>query len=115
MHEHSVCQALLKKAERVAHAHQAKRIKSITVDIGPLAGIVIEELDHAFPHNCEGTLAEGAQLIIQQTPIEIKCLDCNINSKASTQNQDCPQCNSPNTQLISGDQMRIIDIELITQ
>ncbi|MBI3771568.1 MAG: hydrogenase maturation nickel metallochaperone HypA [Gammaproteobacteria bacterium] len=113
MHEHSLCKSLLQQIEAFAQEHKARKVKSVTLDIGPLAGIDPEELRQAFPHNSDGTIAEGAELIVRLIPLRFKCRDCGCESEGDLKHMHCSHCQSDNTRLLDGDQMHIADMELV--
>ena len=55
MHELAVCQALIEQVERVARDHEARRVVSVVVVVGPLSGVEAKLLEHAYPLAAAGT------------------------------------------------------------
>ena len=115
MHELSVCQSIIKQAVEIAEQNRAKAISKIELAIGPLAGVEIELLKHAFPLASAGTLADGAELSAQALPLRVRCLSCFRESDARPNRLLCGHCNDWHTQVISGDEMLIKSIELETE
>ena len=115
MHELSVCQSIVKQALDVANRHSAHSISRIDLAIGPLAGIDIQLLQHAFPLASAGTLAENAELTTETLPLKIRCLSCFLESTAQPNRLLCEHCGDWHTQVISGDEMLIKSIELETE
>ena len=114
MHELSLCENLLDQVIKIAQQHQAKNIESITLNLGPLAGVEPLLLDNAFKILKIDTVVANAQLIINSTPIIIKCQQCGEQSSATNNYLVCPSCQSNDTQLISGDELTLASVALYT-
>ncbi len=115
MHELSICQAIIKQAVTVARQHGARAISKIELAIGPLAGVDIQLLQHAFPLARAGTMAENAELHAEALPLRVRCLSCFRESEAQPNRLLCSHCNDWHTQIISGDEMLIKSVELETE
>lgn len=111
MHELSVCRFLIRKAEEIAKEEQAEKITRIGVQVGPLAGVEPELLSEAFASASQGTLAEGAELRIRETPIQVRCSKCGAESEVKANYLVCGLCGSQDTQLISGNELMLANIE----
>jgi len=112
MHELSICQSLLSQLEALAAQHHSTQIYQVRLQIGPLAGIDTKLLQHAFPLAVAGTIAQYAQLHIEQSPIMVKCRDCKTESNAQINKLICGNCGSWQVQLISGDELLLESVEL---
>ena len=65
MHELSLVQGLLDQLETLADKHQTTAIINVQVEIGPLAGVVIDSFKFAFEAlSRESVLTQNAQLEI---------------------------------------------------
>ena len=115
MHELSVCQALLEQVAQLAGQHQARRVTSIKLHIGPLAGVVPELLQHAFTIARAGSVAEQAELHIEPIPVRIRCRQCGAENEAEPNNLVCPACHAWHTDVISGDEMLLASLEMLTE
>ncbi len=113
MHELSICQSLIKQVLEIAQAYPGHRVESITLKIGPLSGVEPSLLKSAFPLVCPETCAEEAQLIIEDLPIKIRCLQCGTESETVANRLLCQYCGDWRTQLQSGDEMLLASIEFI--
>jgi len=69
MHEMSIAKNLLGVIEQYAPANGGARVKVARLRIGELAGVVPESLRFCFQVISEGTVAEGAKLVIETTPL----------------------------------------------
>ena len=76
MHELAVCQALIGQVERVARDNGARRVLSVTLAIGPLAGVEPKLLEHAYPLAAAGTVAQDALLVIESVAVQVRCRKC---------------------------------------
>ncbi len=112
MHELSVCQEIMIQVNDIAFQNQATSIESITLQIGPLSGVEAPLLKQAFPFAAAQTVAENAELIIEELPIVVECKQCGAHSNVVANKLICSQCGDYHTQLISGDEMLLASIEL---
>ena len=113
MHELSVSQSILKIALDNAEKAQAKHIKSINLEIGHLASLVDDSINFYWDIISEGTIAQGASLVINRIPVEMRCFDCGKTYSLEDDSFDCPDCGSIRIQIIRGEEMRVesIDVE----
>lgn len=114
MHELSVCQALLRQVEAIAQQHCSRKVEKIVLHIGPLAGIEQRLLQEAFPIASAGSIAETAELDIKTLPIKVRCTHCGSESEAAANRLLCAVCGDWHTQLISGDEMLLASMEMLT-
>lgn len=112
MHELTVCQDIISQVESIALTHNAISVEVINLQIGPLSGVEIPLLESAFSIARAGTVAENALLNIEAIPIRVKCKSCNTESEVPQSRLVCKQCGNWQTQLISGDEMLLRQIEL---
>lgn len=112
MHELAVCQGLMTQVEQIAQRENAERVTRILLNIGPLSGVEARLLADAFPIASAGSVAEGAQLVIEQLPIRVACLSCGAESDASANRLLCGACGDYRTRLLSGDEMLLTSLEL---
>lgn len=112
MHELSVCRGLLSQCERIATERRADAISRIVVQVGPLSGVEPRLLADAFPVASATSIAAGAQLIIEQLPVRVRCPRCQGESEASCNDLTCRHCGEWQTQLIGGDELLLASLEL---
>lgn len=111
MHELSLCRALLKLVEPIAQEHGAP-VSRVVLRIGPLSGAEPDLLRRAFPQAAAGTCAEGAVLELQSTPLRVRCLQCGAESAAAINCLACAACGATRTQLVGGDELDLLRVEL---
>lgn len=114
MHELAICQALMNQVENIAAERNARSVVSIVVGMGPLSGVEAQLLKHAYPVASAGTVAEGAELVIESMPVRIKCTQCDSESDALPNKLVCKACGDWRTTLISGDELMLMRVELET-
>jgi len=112
MHELAICQALISQVENLARENDAIKVASITLGLGPLSGVEETLLRHAYPVASAGTLAEDAELIIQISPIRVHCSSCGKETDAKPNRLICAHCKDWKTELVSGDELLLIQLEL---
>ncbi len=111
MHELSICQALVAQVEEIAR-ERAARLTTVHVGIGPLSGVEARLLADAYPLAAAGTAAEDSALKVEATPVRVRCRSCGAESDATPNRLTCASCGDWRTDLISGDEMLLLRVEL---
>jgi hydrogenase nickel incorporation protein HypA/HybF len=112
MHELAICESILAQAVAIATAHQAGRVKRITLRIGPLAGVEPGLLSAAFPLVAAGTCCEAARLCIESVAVRVECQLCGAVSQVRPNRLLCGVCGTWRVALLSGDDMRLESLEV---
>ena len=112
MHELAIASALVDEAQKIAVQNRARRVSSVSVAIGVLSGVEREALCFSFPLVAEGTLLEGATLVVDIRPLRIKCSSCGVESECSEISFLCPSCADSKVELIGGREILITSMEL---
>lgn len=113
MHEFSICQALISRVGEIARV-QAAQVRQVSVGIGPLSGVEPQLLESVYPLACIGTAAEGSQLEIKPTEIRVACRTCGAQTVAAPNRLVCGACGDWHTDLLGGDELLLLWIELET-
>ena len=100
------------QVDEIAQREQAERVTLIKLQIGPLSGVEPQLLKDAFPIAAAGSVAESAALEIDSQPVRVRCLSCGGESEATPNKLVCRHCGDFRTQLISGDEMLLLSVEL---
>ena len=93
MHELSICQALIEQVEATARKEGALQVVQVRVGIGPLAGVEPQLLQHL--------------------PVRVSCRECGQETGAEVANLACGKCGDWHTELVSGDEMLLTQVELV--
>jgi hydrogenase nickel incorporation protein HypA/HybF len=116
VHELQVTESILAIALKHAAANDAEKILSIQLKIGELSDIENEWIQKYFDYLSKDTIASGATLDIERTPVVMQCDQCShsfaINIKEMKEIQ-CPQCNSKQCTFVSGREYYIKAIEVL--
>ncbi|MBO4548323.1 MAG: hydrogenase maturation nickel metallochaperone HypA [Abditibacteriota bacterium] len=90
MHEMSIAAGILSAAEL---ASEGRRIKSVSIVLGELAGIDDESLRLCWELISEDTCCSGASLDIRYIYADLKCLECGkVFPLRSNRSLLCPEC-----------------------
>ena len=112
MHEFSIATSLLSIIDEEAVKFQGAQVKTVTLKVGTLSGIVPEALDFAFQVLSEGTVAEGARLMIERVPLRIECNACGTTSTPTDPFLICPHCGSGEVEIREGRELEIESMEI---
>jgi hydrogenase nickel incorporation protein HypA/HybF len=113
MHELSICGALIAQVEAIA-AERSAYVRQVRVGVGPLSGVEPQLLAFAYPVACAGTRAEGSHLEIERTAIVVRCRSCGAQSPAAPSDLGCTACGAWATDLVSGDELLLLQVEIET-
>ncbi|TKB27136.1 hydrogenase maturation nickel metallochaperone HypA [Desulfopila sp. IMCC35006] len=94
MHEISLVQGLFEQLKELAAANNATRIISVTMEIGPLCGVVVDSFQFGFDIlSADDELVRGAKMIIQVPPVSYRCTNCShVEITAGRKPDACPAC-----------------------
>jgi len=115
VHELSICQALIEQVEAVAREQEAVQVVQIRVGIGPLSGVEPQLLEQAFQLARAGSIAASASLLIDHLPVRVSCRQCGRETRAEVTNLACGNCGDWHTQLVSGDELLLSQVELVRE
>jgi hydrogenase nickel insertion protein HypA len=94
MHEISLVQGLFEQLKELAAKNNASKIVSVTMEIGPHCGVVVDSFQFGFDIlSADDELVRGAKLIIQVPPVSYSCTNCShIEVTAGRKPDECPAC-----------------------
>jgi hydrogenase nickel insertion protein HypA len=94
MHEISLVQGLFQQLKELAAENNATKIISVTMEIGPLCGVVVDSFQFGFDIlSADDELVRGAKLIIQVPPVIYSCTNCNhAEVTVGRKPDECPSC-----------------------
>ncbi len=78
MHEFSMAEELLDVVKVNATANNAKRVISIKIRLSEISSITPDALSLSFEAVSKGTIAEDASLIIERSPVVVRCKGCGL-------------------------------------
>lgn len=112
MHELSLCEGILKVLEEQAETQGFRRVRTVILEIGGLAGVETEALRFGFDSVMADSLAHGAKLEIIELPGQAWCMNCSATVTIGQRYDPCPRCGDYQVQVTGGDQMRIKELEV---
>lgn len=113
MHEVSVADSLLKIAVDECRKNGYSKIHKVTVIIGKASGVMPEALLFAFDALKTSTIASGATLTVEQTPVAGNCAACGADFTTDEGFVlSCPRCGSSSYTIASGRELDIKDMEV---
>lgn len=112
MHELGLTQSIVELAVEHAHRENASAIRSITVEIGALSGVLADAMEFAFDVCSKGTLAEGARLEIVHVAGRGRCLECGREAEMTSLTYTCPHCASLALETLQGTEMKFTEMEI---
>ena len=109
MHEASLVMGILNLVEKTVRDHNAahpenqiSRVEGINCEMGLIACVEPQTLTSCFELFAEGTIAEGAELIIESQPLPCHCENCGNEFALSERKFVCPACGNANIQFSGG-------------
>ena len=113
MHELGVVFYVIKDVKNVAAENNINKVKSITLEIGEVSGVIHEQLLDCFKWaSNKEDVTKGSELKIETIPAITYCEDCGENYETVTYGKICPNCNSEHTYLLQGNEFNIKEIEV---
>ena len=112
MHELGITQSIVDIAAHAAREQGASRVRSVTVEIGELAGVVADSVAFCFEACREGTLLAEAELIIETIPGRARCSGCGAESPVDPYTFACPACGAFTLERLQGEELQIREMEI---
>ena len=124
MHELSIARRIVLIALSEAEKRGAERVLQVRVRIGELSFLRPEQLSFWFKTLSQGTLLEGAELVIDIEPGEVRCPCCGYKGPMRVEDDplyhvvfptlSCPRCGRP-VEITRGKGYSITSIRLVRQ
>ena len=112
MHEMSLCEGILQVIEAEAQKQQFTEVTQVVLDIGVLSAVETSALEFAFEVIMHGSVAEKAILKINKIEARAWCMSCSEIVTIKQRYDACPNCDSYQLQVSSGDEMKIKELEV---
>ncbi len=115
MHELPVTESILKIVLKHAEMNNVQKVMTIRLQVGKLSDLEDDWIQRYFDYLSKGTVAEGAKLRIERTPIMIRCNACSASYEAETGkigDLACPACGEKDGTLLSGREYTVKEMEV---
>jgi hydrogenase nickel incorporation protein HypA/HybF len=109
MHELAIAQAILDIA--VANA-RGRRVVRVEVRAGHLRQVVPAALEFSFGLVAEGTVAQGAELALEEVPPAGRCRACGVEGALEALPLCCMACGSLDVEVTGGEELLVDAIEI---
>jgi len=109
MHELSIADAVVQIARRHAAGRQVTRVE---LRVGHLRQVVPDALEFAFELVAQGTELEGAELVMEEVPADVRCHACRAGSILTAFPAHCAPCGSLDVEVTGGEELLVESLEL---
>lgn len=111
MHEVGIMERVLELACERAQAAGASRIHRIELRVGAISGVEPDSLEFAFEALKRNTPAQEADLVIEATPVMLRCDVCAQTFEPEAFRFLCPRCGG-RTQVLQGRELDLVRVEV---
>ena len=112
MHEMGIMMGVMDAVRASAENAGATKVTKVTLAIGDMTEIIQDALEFAFEVTTEGTICDGAELVINHVHPRSLCLECGEEFDHDRFHRECPKCGSDATKLVNGRELDIESIEV---
>lgn len=113
MHEVSLAGGILQVVENALKHESGVSVKRLTIEVGALAGVEVRALDFALRSLAPGTVLQGAEVVLDETPGQAWCLQCSATVPIATRLDPCPTCGSRWVQPTGGTELKVRDLLVV--
>jgi hydrogenase nickel incorporation protein HypA/HybF len=114
MHELPVINSILSVVMKHAVANNVNKIVAVHLQVGEMCDLEEKWMQDYFDYLSKGGIAEGARLVIEKTPVVMKCDGCgasfNVDLKENV-SLACPECGGEKYTIVSGREYYIKSME----
>ncbi len=108
MHELSLAEAVVEIASRHAAGRSVNRVE---LRVGHLRQVVPSALEFAFALLSDGTVLDGAELVIEDVPARGVCRRCGTETTMSQFPLQCSGCGGLDLEIVAGEELLVDAIE----
>ena len=114
MHELGIVVKVLEQVDEAAAQYNAQKILKVTMEVGEVSAIVPDLFTDAFHWAKKKTrFAQEAELEMIIIEGRTYCRACGETYRTTEFGKTCPHCGSPDTYLLTGDQVIIKDVAAV--
>lgn len=103
--------SLMHIIEEEAHRHAVERITRVRLAVGLFTVVEPMALRACFELFAEGSVAEGAELVVELVPASGLCLRCGARFEMRTVRCRCPECGSDELDGSGGREFTVTGLE----
>lgn len=113
MHELSLADEIVRMVEAASAREHFKRVATLRLEAGALAGVEVSALRFALDAIAPGTCLEGAQITIDEPPGRAWCPRCATEVTIASRADPCPLCDGYPVQVTGGSALRVLDLVVL--
>jgi hydrogenase nickel incorporation protein HypA/HybF len=124
MHEATLANSIVQTVLRHANQAGAKRVRSVTVELGEWTTYNPEQVGFWVKVGFEKTIARGARLFFKKVEGAIRCNSCGYLGKCPQRRDamdpgigpvlECPSCGQPDVEIVQGREAIVKAIKIDT-
>ncbi|MBS1227507.1 MAG: hydrogenase expression protein [Proteobacteria bacterium] len=112
MHETAIVMGLMRIIETHAARVGVRRVLRVRLKVGRLRAVEPQQLCSCFEMFAEGTVAEGAELVIDMLGVRGRCRTCASEFDVARYHFECPACAGIDIEVIQGQELYIESFEV---
>lgn len=112
MHEMSLMGGVFEAIEKTLTQHKVKQVTRVKLKVGELTNAQPEALKMAFEAYSQGTVCEGAELLVERIPVRGRCRNCQKEFNVKTLFFLCPHCGESRIEIIEGEELLLESLEV---
>lgn len=112
MHELGIALHVMDVIDDLARENELTQVASVTLEVGEVSGVIFDYLEDVWRWAAEKRdLFRGSKLVCETIPAVTICRDCRKTYKTTAHGITCPYCQSTRTELVTGNELNIKEIE----
>lgn len=111
MHETAIVTGLMRIIETQAARHGTTHVSKVRLKVGRLCAVEPQQLCSCFEMFAEGTVADGAELVIDVIGVRGRCRACATEFDVPRYHFVCPECAGKDIEVIQGQELYIESFE----
>lgn len=112
MHELGIVFHIIDSLEAIVKENNLESVSKVVIELGEVSGVVDYYLTDCFRWSAEKyDFLKGATMEIETIDAVTICEDCGTTYPTLKYAKICPKCKSPNTHLLTGNEINIKEIE----
>ena len=112
MHEMSLALEIVGLAVNTAERANGERINSVEIEVGTLAGVLIDSLEFCLDAAAKETMADGASFQLIPKYAFGRCRDCGIDFEVDSYFQHCPECDGISVDITGGKDLKVTAVTI---
>ena len=112
MHELGIARNILEIVQQSVPSDEEPAVRRIRIKVGQMSGVVPDSLEFCLNALLNDTKMDRADLVIEKIPTVSLCRECGHRFSVDDFVFSCRACSSPNVEVVSGNELEVVDIEL---